>query len=603
MLKKLLFSLTLLAISNGVWAQISSFPATESFEAAFTEGTDVAFITNWTANLVNPTATATRIFQDFTDFNTGLAALSAVPTSGYTGDFRVSLNLSTSQSMAVSFLAKSKLNGAGTRDVVVKMDASIDNGVTWLGSQTVASLPNIDQTAFTAFSYSLPVETNNQSNVIVRFLVSRGTTGTSTAARLIVDDVTIQQSTTPQVAVSQTELTFSQVLGTPSSTQTFNVSGVNLTGNINLTSTTDYEISLSQTTGFTSSISINDTFGNVASTPVYARLNKLTAGASTGTITISSGSVTNQTIALTGNTSAISLTNPMPLAVTAGSQSVFTEWAAASNAGTYPANTVIWTHNVADPDLSTVFVSDWNCLYNLTTRARFTGEEANGIGFINTGNSQFTGLCDGSDPTQVAGTIIENGKAGAVVLALNTANISANGAVNINWTGRTILKNVRIFGLRMQYRVGNGGGNPNAGWTEFAQTQEYLSGEDATSQTFLTALPAACLAQTLVQVRWVYYFVSGTGTRPSMGLDDVSLTSATLATDIFTASQNKFSFYPNPVNGTTIRFNVASDVTISDVSGKQVLSAKNATELNVSQLNSGIYFIRNAEGKVLKMIK
>ena len=603
MLKKLLFSLTLLAISNGIFAQISSFPATESFEATFTEGTDVAFITNWKANLVNPTATATRIFQDFTDFNSGLSALSAVPTSSFTGDIRVNLNLSASQSMAVSFFAKSKLNGTGTRNVLVKMDASIDNGVTWLGSQTVASLPNIDQTAFTAFSYSLPVETNNQSNVIVRFLVSRALIGTSTSARLVLDDVTIQQSSSPQVVVSESALTFSQVLGTPSPAQTFNISGVNLTGNINLASTTDYEISLSQATGFTSSLAINNTSGSVASTPVYARLNRLSAGASTGIITITSPGVTDQTITLTGNTSAVTLTNPAPLMVTAGAQSVFTEWAAASVAGTYPANTVIWTHNIADPDLSTVFVSDWNCLYNLTTRARFTGEETNGIGFVNTGNSQFTGLCDGSDPTQVSGTVIENGKAGAVVLALNTTNISANGSVNINWTGRTILKNVRIYGLRMQYKVGNGGGNPNAGWTEFAQTQEYLSGEDATSQTFLTVLPAACLAQALVQVRWVYYFVSGIGTRPSMALDDVSLTSTTLSTDSFNVSQNKFSFYPNPVNGTMIRFNVASDVTISDVSGKQVLSAKNATELNVSQLNSGIYFIRNADGKVLKMIK
>jgi len=64
-----------------------------------------------------------------------------------------------------------------------------------------------------------------------------------------------------------------------------------------------------------------------------------------------------------------------------------------------------------------------------------------------------------------------------------------------------------------------------------------------------------------------------------------------------------FMMYPNPVNGALIHFNVASDVTISDVSGKQVLNAKNATEINVSQLNNGIYFVRNAEGKVLKLIK
>lgn len=603
MLKKLLFSLMLLVITNGVFAQINSFPATENFNATFIEGTNVAFVTNWLGNLINPSATPTKIFQDFTDFKSSPAALSAVPTSAFTGDIRVGLNLSNSQSMAVSFFAKSKLNGAGTRDVVIKVDASIDNGVTWLGSQTVASLPNVDQTAFTAFSYSLPSETNNQSNVIVRFLISRGATGTSTSARLIMDDVSIQQSSVPQVVVSETALAFSQVLGTPSSTQTFNVSGVNLAGNINVNATADYEISLSPTTGFTNTLTVNAVSGNIVSTPIFTRLNKASAGTSTGTITISSANVSNKTIALSGNTSAITLTNPMPLMVNAGLQTIFTQWPAASAAGTTPANTVIWSHNVADPDLTTVFVQNWNCLYNLTARARFTGEEANGIGFVNTGNSQFTGVCDGSDPTQIAGTVIENGKAGAIVLALNTSSIPTNGGINVNWTGRTILKNVRIYGLRMQYRIGNGAGNPNADWTEFSQTQEYLSGEDATFQTFSSALPTVCLSKMLVQVRWVYYFISGTGTRPSMALDDVSLSSSALGTTNFDVNQNKFSFYPNPVNGNTIRFNIASDVTISDVSGKQVLTAKNATELNVSQLNSGTYFIRNGEGKVLKMIK
>lgn len=603
MLKKLLFSITFLAISNCVFAQISSFPAAEGFEATFVEGTDVTFIPNWTANLVNAPATATRIFQDFTDFKAGAAALSAAPTSAFTPDIRVKLNLSSSQSMAVSFFAKSKLNGAGTRDVVIKMDASIDNGVTWLGGQTIASLPNVDQPAFTAYTYALPVETNNQSNVIVRFLISRGATGTSTSARLVMDNITFQQSSVPQVIVSETALAFSQVLGTPAPTQTFNVSGVNLGGSININASTDYEISLSPTTGFSNALTINPVSGNVATTIVYTLLNKSTAGPSTGTVTIASAGVANKTIALSGNTSAITLTNPTPLTVTAGTQTIFTQWPAAAAAGTTPPNTVIWTHNFADPDLNTIFVQNWNCLYNLTARSRFTGEEANGIGFINTGNSQFTGVCDGSDPLQVAGNVIDNGKAGAIVLALNTTNIPANGGINVNWTGRTILKNVRIYGLRMQYRIGNGGGNPNADWTEFPQTQEYLSGEDATFQTFSTALPTACLGKALVQVRWVYYFISGTGARPSMALDDLKLSAVTLGTANFDANQNKFSFYPNPVNGTTIRFNVASDVTISDVSGKQVLSAKNATELNVSQLNAGIYFIRNAEGKVLKMIK
>lgn len=64
-----------------------------------------------------------------------------------------------------------------------------------------------------------------------------------------------------------------------------------------------------------------------------------------------------------------------------------------------------------------------------------------------------------------------------------------------------------------------------------------------------------------------------------------------------------FGFYPNPVNGNSIYFNVPADVVVSDATGKQVISAKNVTQLDVTNLLSGIYFIKNQDGKVLKMIK
>jgi hypothetical protein len=602
MMKKLLFTLSLLIVTSYTFAQITTLPASESFTTTFTQGVPATFLPNWTGSNV---ATTNKIFQDLTDYNSAPAALSIIPTSSFDGDVQVNLNLTSYQSVAVSFMAKSMLNGAGTRDVVLTMTTSIDGGTSWIGSTLIASLPNANQTAFTSYTYTLPVEAINQANVLVRFYVTRGAIGTSTAAKLVIDDVTIQQSTTPQITLSQTALTFTQVSGVPSQSQSVNVSGSNLIGNVILTPPTNFEVSLSATSGFASSLNLVPTSGNLVSTPIYVRLNSAAIGSFTGNLVVSSLQVSSQNVALTGDCVIPTVTNPIPLAITDTSfNSVLTQWDNTNPAGTYPANMALWSHATADPDLNTLFIEDWNCLYSLTARSRFTGEGVNGISMINTGNSQFTGVCDGTDPTQVTGTTVASGRAGAIVLALNTTGVVNNGSqISINWTGRTILQNFRAYGLRMQYRIGTGNGNPNIDWQEFPTTEEYISGADNTFETKTTVLPISCNNQSVVQVRWVYYFSSGTGARAQVALDDVSVDVATLGNQNFTSVNNEFKMYPNPVHGDKIHFNVASDVTVSDVSGKQVLNAKNATELNVSQLNSGIYFVRNAEGKVLKLIK
>ncbi len=601
MIKKLLFNLSLLLVATVGFSQITTLPASEGFEATFTQGTAIEFIPNWIGSSV---AASNKIFQDMTDFNTGAAALSMIPTSAFNGDVQVKLNLTSYQSVVVSFKAKSMLNGAGTRDVVLTMSTSIDGGTTWIASTPIASLPNANQTTFTSFSYSLPVEANNQANVLVKFYATRGAAGTSTAAKLVIDDVNIQQSTTPQITLNQTALAFTQVSGVPSQSQSVTISGSNLVGNVSITAPTNFEISLAATTGFTSTLNVIPTSGNLVSTPIYVRLNSASNGSFTGNLVVAATGVTAQNVALTGNCVVPTVTNPIPLNVTLQTGYTFTSWDNTNTAGTFPPNMALWSHATADPDLNTLFVEDWSCLYNLTSRSRFTGEGVNGISMINTGNSQFTGVCDGTNPTQTTGTTVASGRAGAIVLALNTLGVNAiDSAVTISWTGRTILQNLKVYGLRMQYRIGTGNGNPNADWEEFPTIQEYSSGADNTFENKFTTLPLSCNNQPVVQVRWVYYFISGTGARAQVALDDVSVGVVTLGNEHFDLANDEFQMYPNPVHGAVIHFNVASDVTVSDVSGKQVLSAKNATELNVSQLNSGVYFVRNAAGKVLKLIK
>ncbi len=602
-MKKTLLLFVTSLFMTAMTAQIATFPTTESFTGTFTEGTDVAFIPNWYGNTVSP---ATRIFRDVVDFNSAPAAMSIIPTSSFNGDARVNLNMTGQTGLTVAFKAKSMANGDGTRDAILNMETSIDGGTTWSGNQLIGAFPNVSQTAFASYSYAIPATANNQANVWVRFYVTRSTTGTSTAAKLVIDDVTVstEASTEPQLTATPSALTFTQTVGTPSAAQTITISGSNLTNDVTITASAGFEVSLSQTTGFGSTVTFTPLAGSVPSTTVYVRMNATAGGASTGTLNIISaplGSVIN----LDGTATVSSLFDPAPYALTtAAQQNIFTQWDAASAGGSFPSNMAFWTHAVTDPGLNVSFVENYTCLYNLTTRSRFNGEGDNGVSFVNTGNSQYTGVCDGSDPTQATGATVTNGRAGAVVLALNTSAVtsSADGAIVLNWTGRTILKNTRVYGLRMQYRIGNGAGNGNAGWTDFATPVEYLSGEDNTSQNFNTALPGTLNGQSLVEVRWVYYFISGTGSRAQLGLDDISATVTALGTPGF-ETKKAFSFYPNPVKGNTIYFNNAADITITDISGKIMLQGNSVSEMNVGSLASGIYFVRNNEGTVLKMIR
>lgn len=66
---------------------------------------------------------------------------------------------------------------------------------------------------------------------------------------------------------------FSYVVGSgPSTAQSFTVSGADLTADIILTAPTHYEISLSETTGYTSPLTLTQTGGAVPTTTIYARL-------------------------------------------------------------------------------------------------------------------------------------------------------------------------------------------------------------------------------------------------------------------------------------------------------------------------------------------
>ncbi len=116
--------------------------------------------------------------------------------------------------------------------------------------------------------------------------------------------------TDPTVSASPAELTgFVQFVGSPSDEQTTEISGSNLTADVTATVSGDYEISLSTSVGFGSSVVLTQTAGELTATMVYVRLNGSVAiPLASGEIVLSSAGADNDTVALTGE-----ILNPDPV--------------------------------------------------------------------------------------------------------------------------------------------------------------------------------------------------------------------------------------------------------------------------------------------------
>ncbi|HRT05597.1 MAG TPA: hypothetical protein P5204_07860, partial [Kiritimatiellia bacterium] len=139
--------------------------------------------------------------------------------------------------------------------------------------------------------------------------------------------------------------------------------------------------------------------------------------------------------------------------------------------------------------------------YAATARTRLNGLGTNGVAFINTGRGR---------------------DLGGAVLALDTRGVSN---APVSWLGGTVLTNVRVYAIRLQYRVGatnafadvlDSGGQPVEYVRNAANGHEQTLGP--------VQLPAAALDQAYVQLLWRYYLVSGSsGSRAQLRLDDVQV--------------------------------------------------------------------------------
>lgn len=187
----------------GVQAQISNLPHSENFDKDFVIGNEIDFLPNWWGNEVE---TSSKIFQ------TAQKELGIIPTSSYTPEIHVKLNLITYQDVVFYFKAKSAKNGDGNRPSLLYMETSNDGGVSWNTRRLIHTFPNADG-SFANYQYRLAGLASNKRPVVIRITAERSE-GEGTAAAIIIDDVQIQDNQpddeAPEV-VSVTPLTSKKV--------------------------------------------------------------------------------------------------------------------------------------------------------------------------------------------------------------------------------------------------------------------------------------------------------------------------------------------------------------------------------------------------------
>ena len=348
--------------------------------------------------------------------------------------------------------------------------------------------------------------------------------------------------------------------GGPSPEDSFSVEGLFLQDDISITAPANYEVSLTTATGFAGSVSITpDQGGTVASTEVFVRLAaSLSAGNYNGDITISSTGVTDELIAVNGNSYGAA-TNSM---VITGA------YDGPLSGGTPKGIELYVLQDISDLSLYGISsitngagTSAGNVEYNFPADAVTAGTYI----YLATESPQFTTFF-GIAPTYTNGVVSINGD-DSIELYESGQIIDTFGDVDTDGSGED-----------WDYLDGCAYRNSNTGpeGTTFTPTNWSYSGANAFDGESDNASATSP-------------FPIGTYSNQTAGVGDNSIAG--------------FSTYPNPVRGNTLTVTTSSTeaktVNIFNVLGRKVFSKRFSSmnkTFNVSEIASGVYIMKVTEG-------
>jgi endonuclease/exonuclease/phosphatase family metal-dependent hydrolase/uncharacterized protein YdeI (BOF family) len=219
-------------------------------------------------------------------------------------------NTTNFSAFSLSFKLQS-LDKTSTRAVLWGVDYAIGDTTNFITATTnPASIPTgnlifSNQTVTVNFGSALD---NKGSNVWIRIRTTAASTGSGNRPSSAIDDFGLTYTNgsgtnTPTMTVTPTALTFTNTEGVPSEVKSYTIQGSSLTGDITATAPANFDISLSNNSGFTNSLTFAQTGGNVTLKTVYARLSATAKGAYSGNITHTSAGTTAQNVAVSGTIS------------------------------------------------------------------------------------------------------------------------------------------------------------------------------------------------------------------------------------------------------------------------------------------------------------
>lgn len=341
------------------------------------------------------------------------------------------------------------------------MDVSYDGGTTWVGTGSVKLVDGLSNTNININTTNLAGPTTQASNpwptsisasetqIRVRFRIDAAS---AAAEYYFIDDVKVTGilNTDPRIIRTPSSLSgFTQNSATPSSEQTYTVSGNNLTGSVSIVPPTGFEISTTTGGSFSSTnpIVLTQSGGDIVGEPVtiYVRQNSSSLGTITGDISHNSAGATAVNTALSGTRTGTYYSK------STGNLDDVNNWGTNTDgSGTVPTN---FTSNGIIYEIrnraTATIGSNWTV--SGTASKVVLGDGTNAIDFTIPSSFQLTGTIDISSAAELT---IENVTSPTLGTIANNSTIEFNNvAATLSTT--TTYKNLKLSGTGTKTFPGN----------------------------------------------------------------------------------------------------------------------------------------------------
>jgi predicted RNA-binding protein with TRAM domain len=176
---------------------------------------------------------------------------------------------------------------------------------------------------------------------------------------------------------------------------------------------------------------------------------------------------------------------------------------------TYPTSMQGWKFS-AEPTSAITTDANGDRVIAASTTSASTGsirnEVASGISFLNSSSNHI----------------------GTIVVAVNTTNREN---IEVTWTAAEVGTNGdRQNAVCLQYRIGTSGSWTNIASSTYTSNLLMTAGSKAAATFTNITIPSGANNQSIVQLRWLYYLVSGSGSRDRIRIDDITVSSTAAAT-------------------------------------------------------------------------